>query len=197
MLNSIIITSMHIADLSVQEHNMIRFVNGVPSAVWYSQHSSGQAISYEATEKYLGGGRPVDYSANGTHANYASPGTHDHTIPMLPLPKGPVEDHTDNGTVWDPTLSAYYYSFDVANGKFSAYGDAPVNWLYYLGKWGDDKIPENDKRQNCIFGIDALCKYVGGPTGPEDKDLGRKNICPDSEDPCVLQTIVIPGGMKE
>lgn len=51
---------------------MIRFSNGTPQAIWYSQHSSGQAFTYHAVEKQSR--RPISYSANGTHANYASPG---------------------------------------------------------------------------------------------------------------------------
>ena len=65
---------------------MIRFQNGVPQKIWYSQHSNGEAFTYAATEKYASGVRPVVYSANGSHANYAIPGTHDHTIPNLNLP---------------------------------------------------------------------------------------------------------------
>lgn len=33
------------------EHNMIRFKNGTPQAVWYSQHAEGQAFKYRALEK--------------------------------------------------------------------------------------------------------------------------------------------------
>lgn len=39
------------------EHNMIRFANGTPTEMWFSQHSGGQAFSYSATEKYDGGVR--------------------------------------------------------------------------------------------------------------------------------------------
>ncbi|RKF75862.1 putative vacuolar protein sorting-associated protein TDA6 [Golovinomyces cichoracearum] len=39
------------------EHNMIRFKNGVPEAVWFSQHSGGQAFAYSGLEKE--GNRPV------------------------------------------------------------------------------------------------------------------------------------------
>lgn len=37
------------------EHSMIRFVNKTPSALWYSQHSAGQAFKYSAVQKYEDG----------------------------------------------------------------------------------------------------------------------------------------------
>jgi hypothetical protein len=55
-----------------REHNMIRFTQGQPTAVWYSQHASGQAFTYNAVEKK--GKRPYAFSGNGTHANYATSG---------------------------------------------------------------------------------------------------------------------------
>ncbi len=54
------------------EHTMVRFLNGQPQAVWFSQHAYGEAFSYNAVEKR--GQRPVAYSANGSHANYATSG---------------------------------------------------------------------------------------------------------------------------
>lgn len=51
---------------------MVRFANGAPQALWYSQHASGQAFTYQAVEKQ--GKRPLSYSGNGTHANYAIAG---------------------------------------------------------------------------------------------------------------------------
>ena len=54
------------------EHNMIRFKNGVPQAIWYSQHAYGEAFTYSAVEKQ--GVRPVGYSAKGSHATYATAG---------------------------------------------------------------------------------------------------------------------------
>ena len=84
--------------------------------------------------------------------------------------------------MWDPTLSAYYYSYDVSSSSFSAYdGSSPTAWLNFTGKWGDEQYPESDPRQTIIFGE---AKYSDGPTGPEDKDLDRKNVCPDSDDSC-------------
>ena len=47
---------------------MIRFVNGTPEAIFYSQHSDGLAYAWDTVEKH--GERPVVYSATGSHANY-------------------------------------------------------------------------------------------------------------------------------
>ncbi len=54
------------------EHNMIRFQNGTPQAVYFSQHASGEAFTYRAVEKM--GIRPVVYVAKGTHAVYGTAG---------------------------------------------------------------------------------------------------------------------------
>jgi hypothetical protein len=54
---------------------MLRFENGIPKAVWYSQHEYGEAFTYEAVQKV--GTRPIAYSAKGSHANYATAASHD------------------------------------------------------------------------------------------------------------------------
>jgi hypothetical protein len=158
------------------EHNMIRFSGGVPQALWFSQHASGEAFTYGATEKI--GNRPVVYSAKGTHAVYAIPGDHDHAIPHLNLPVGFVLDHTDRGFMWDPILSAVAYRYYPDNQTFVPYDPAySVNWLYFDGQWGDNTLPN----QTSIFG---QTKYSDGPNGPKFKDLNRTKICPS--DPCVV-----------
>jgi hypothetical protein len=141
--------------------------------------------------------QPIAYSANGTHANYATPGVHDHTLPNINLPfPFLIPDHTSAGSLWDPTLSAYYYHYSTASnhtagvaGTFTAYDDsAPTDWLYWLGSWGDEKLPKSDPRQSCPFGIDALCRWSGGPTGPVDKQLNRAKVCPDNGNPCIVRS---------
>lgn len=172
------------------EHNMIRFSNGVPTYVWFSQHSNGEAFAYDVVHK--NGLRPLVYSGNGSHANYAITGKHDHTIPDVNLPDGLIVDYTDAGTLWDPTLSAYYYSYDATSSTFTSYdtsGDTPVNWLYYNGTWGDEQYPDSDKRQKKFFGQP---KYASGPTGPEDKQLNRTNVCPSDGVACILRWILGP-----
>lgn len=62
---------------------MIRFSNGQPQAIWYSQHANGQAFKYKATEKK--GKRPIAYSGNGTHALYSIAGYAGYPPPSLLL----------------------------------------------------------------------------------------------------------------
>lgn len=47
---------------------MIRFKDGVPQEIFYSQHSDGFGYTWDAVAK--NGDRPVVYVALGTHANY-------------------------------------------------------------------------------------------------------------------------------
>jgi len=170
------------------EHNMIRFKNGVPDLVWYSQHSNGEAFKYSILEKQ--GLRPIVYSGNGSHANYAIDGKHDHTIPNLNLPDGLIVDNTNQGTLWDPTLSAYYYAYNPAASSFTPYYDAtPVNYLSYTGRWGDEQYPDKDKRQKKFFGQP---KFATGPTGPADKQLNRTDVCPRNGQKCIHRGVLMP-----
>jgi Vacuolar protein sorting-associated protein 62 len=61
------------------EHNMIRFRDGAPQAMYFSQHASAQTFTYKAVEKM--GKRPVVYVAKGSHAVYGTAGyVHSHTL---------------------------------------------------------------------------------------------------------------------
>ncbi|KAL9582622.1 MAG: hypothetical protein Q9203_005419 [Teloschistes exilis] len=120
--------------------------------------------------------------------------THDHTIPGLNLPAGPIEDHCDQGTLWDPIANAYFYSYDAPSNSFKAYdGTSPTNWLQYVGEWGDQQYPDSDRRQKKIFGIAVTAKYTSGPTGPEDKSLNRADVCPPRDNTaCFVSPILRP-----
>lgn len=173
------------------EHNMIRFNNGQPEAIWYSQHATGQAFTYAAVEKE--GKRPIVYSAKGSHANYTTPGSRSHSIPHLNLPFGLILDHCDRGRLWDPILSAYMYSYNPSDKTFTpAPGYNPVGFLKFRGRWGDQRYPNSDRRQRRILGISATAKYGDGPTGPEDKQLNRTNVCPDNGQACIIRPVVGP-----
>lgn len=188
----------HIGDW---EHNMVRFVNGTPQAVWYSQHGNGQAFKYSVVEKQSI--RPIAYSARGSHANYAIAGTHDHLIPDLNLPRGLLLDYTSQGTLWDPLLNAYYYTFSADTNTFSAasvpvsaladgqidINTAPLGAMGYRGQWGDDQYLNSDSRQKEFFGF---YKFVSGPAGPYDKQLNRTLVCPDNGILCIVRTVLSP-----
>ncbi|OBT49315.1 hypothetical protein VE00_00370 [Pseudogymnoascus sp. WSF 3629] len=179
------------------EHNMIRFHSGVPEAIWFSQHGGGQAFAYDAVEKI--GKRPVGYSARGTHANYASPGRHDMLLPGTHLPFDLLlTDTTSNGTLWDPTLNAFWYTYDPPSGSFSGAADIggeegnPVGAMEYRGRWGDKQFEDGDGRQGWWWG---WRRWVDGPRGPWDKGLVREGVCPDGGfGGCVVKQDLREGG---
>ncbi|KAI9675047.1 MAG: hypothetical protein M1817_001453 [Caeruleum heppii] len=158
------------------EHIMIRFQDGKPQALWYSQHARGQAFTYAAVEKK--GIRPVGYAALGSHAIYGTAGV--------------GRDKRDAGKLWDPVLSAYRYTYCADTKTFTpAPGTSSVAWLNFLGRWGDKKYPKGDPRQRFLLGIDESAKISDGPTGPIDKELDRTEVCP-SGDSCTVLPILTP-----
>ncbi|KYK60471.1 vacuolar sorting-associated protein [Drechmeria coniospora] len=92
----------HIGDW---EHSMIRFENGEPRGIFFSEHEGGQAYAWDAVGKR--GERPVIYSAVGSHAMYPLPGDHPYVLPFRML-----KDVTDKGPLWDPALNNYAYHYD-------------------------------------------------------------------------------------
>ncbi|KAF2397527.1 hypothetical protein EJ06DRAFT_533129 [Trichodelitschia bisporula] len=179
------------------EHTMVRFVNGEPKSVWLSQHSGGQAFAYKTLQKDKTGLRPLVFSANGSHANYAVTGLHNHDNADFHLPvPGFVNDYTEAGPLWDPVQSAYWYKWtqpasvpagtqppkpevlsrDTTKlGIFTPYDpETPVGFLYYVGRWGDLRYKVDDPRQDEIFTL--AWKYDTGPTGPAYKKLDRKEV---------------------
>lgn len=125
------------------EHCMVRFENGVPRAMFLSEHEGGQAYAWAALEKkrmnatsnVLGETvtevveRPVIYSAVGSHAMYAFPGPHPYVLPFHML-----KDDTDRGPLWDPSLNNYAYFYD--------YKDSPPPPEEDEGSPADEVTPE-------------------------------------------------------
>ncbi|KAF2729017.1 hypothetical protein EJ04DRAFT_448156 [Polyplosphaeria fusca] len=162
------------------EHTVVRFHHGEPKAVFFSEHSFGEAYTYDAIEKI--GKRPVGFSATGTHAMYATPGLHPYV-----LPGGILHDETDRGPLWDPLLNMYSFTYDYKNDTLRASTfnpDAPLGWFYFMGHWGDKFYPLSDPRQYRFVG---QYHYVNGPLGPRFKNLGRKEICQGNGE-CQLKT---------
>ncbi|KAL9104712.1 MAG: hypothetical protein Q9163_000390 [Psora crenata] len=163
------------------EHTLVRFQHGQPVAVYLSEHDFGSAYSYDAVQKV--GKRPVVYSATGTHAMYATPGAHPYVLPL-----GLLHDQTDRGPLWDPALNALTYTYDHTTDTLRASNytpQAPTEWFYFGGHWGDKFYPLNDKRQ---YGLVGEYHYVNGPLGPRFKHLGRRKVCQGRyADPCIIK----------
>lgn len=125
------------------EHCMVRFENGVPRAMFLSEHEGGQAYAWAALEKKRMNAtsevsgevvtevveRPVIYSAVGSHAMYAFPGPHPYVLPFQML-----KDDTDRGPLWDPSLNNYAYFYD--------YKDSPPPPEEDEGSPADEVTPE-------------------------------------------------------
>ncbi|KAF2102081.1 hypothetical protein NA57DRAFT_73518 [Rhizodiscina lignyota] len=167
------------------EHTMTRFKNGQPQTIWFSAHDSGNVYTYDALSK--NGTRHIVYSALGGHPNYPIPGIHSRNETVIIL-----NDTTSAGPLWDPVRSAYFYTFtptSSTNGTFRAAGstpDAPIDWLYFLGRWGDKQYNASNPIQFNFLNLEHT--WDDGPTGPLDKDLNRTETCPDRVSPCPTTT---------
>jgi len=185
------------------EHTMIRFVNGQPTAVWFSIHDFGECYTYDSVSKH--GGRPIAYSALGSHGNHPVPGTYTRIIEGIS-----VNDSMSAGPLWDPTLNTNYYTYSPSSaptdqpagpdtsilaggGAFTAASpNATPNWLYFLGRWGDQQYPDSDPRQVNFLNLNATWEWVTGPTGPWDKQLVRSDACPTASGSSCVTTSTLP-----
>ncbi|KAF8464416.1 hypothetical protein BDZ91DRAFT_795647 [Kalaharituber pfeilii] len=75
-----------IATAADREYTMIRFVDGELKVMFFSEHSNGVAVAFEAVEKI--GKRPVTYVAYGAHANYPAAGGLDLRLSLCNLELG-------------------------------------------------------------------------------------------------------------
>ena len=181
---------MHFGDhVGDWEHSLVRFHNGIPRAVFFSEHSGGQAYAYGAVEKI--GKRPVIYAGAGTHALYAMPGIHPYVLPF-----GILHDITDKGPLWDPLHNFASYHYDYLADESSTDSlqpsslnpKSPTSWFYFNGHWGDKFYGLDDKRQYRIAGQYHI---VNGPVGPRFKNLGRKTVCYSKGSCTILESIAV------
>lgn len=181
----------HIGDW---EHSLVRFQNGIPRGVFFSEHSGGQAYAYSAVEKI--GKRPVIYAGAGTHALYAMPGVHPYVLPF-----GLLYDVTDKGSLWDPLHNFASYHYDYLADETSKDSlqpsslnpSSPTNWFYFNGHWGDKFYGLDDDRQ---YRIARQYHFVNGPVGPRFKNLGRKTICYSRNACTVLESLAVGKGIS-
>jgi len=170
------------------EHTMVRFHQGQPKLVFFSEHSGGEAYGFEAVEKL--GKRPVVYSATGTHAMYATPGVHAYVLPF-----GLLHDQTDRGPLWDPALNIHAYTYNYRTDELFASTltpHSPIGYFYFAGHWGDKIYPLSDPRQYRFAGE---YHYVDGPLGPRFKNLGRRRVCQGGGE-CVIKHWLGMSGIK-
>lgn len=154
------------------EHSLIRFKDGKPILVWMSAHGGGTAYAWDALEQHWG--RPVLFSARGTHAQYVSRGRHSHDIPWHML-----ADFTDRGSLWDPTKNFVAYTFNgtavqPANGSVPNRELDWGDWLLYDGCWGNPQLDPKDLRQEWS---PFQWRIIDGPRGPLWKNLMRDAPC--------------------
>lgn len=58
------------------------------------------------------------------------------------------------------TSSTFAVSF--AAGEDTDEDTEGVDWLKFVGYWGDKQFPDSDPRQTCLFGH---CRFTDGPLG--------------------------------
>lgn len=119
---------------------------------------------------------------------YATPGAHPYVLPL-----GLLHDQTDRGPLWDPALNVLAYSYNHTSDVLLASNltpDAPTEWFYFNGHWGDKFYPMDDDRQ---YEFAGQYHYVNGPLGPRFKHLGRRKVCQGRfKDPCVIHNWLPP-----
>ena len=111
------------------------------------------------------------------------------TFPRHQLHNAAMFDYCDEGKIWDPVQSAYFYRFNpdtvtitpiISPLKPSETEPAQnlTSWFDFTGHWGDKRYPDSDPRQETVphFG---LKRFNTGPNGPRFKHLVRKGLVRD------------------
>ncbi|KAK2000733.1 hypothetical protein LX36DRAFT_668474 [Colletotrichum falcatum] len=175
-------SGMHFGDhIGDWEHNMIRFRDGKPVGIYFSQHVDGSSYSWDDSELSKTDGRCTWISCK--LSNTGSPSDQIHNAVLV--------DYCDQGRRWDPVLSAYFYRFDPKSFTLTQL-DPPdklsrvappqssnlTSFFYYSGRWGDVSYPDSDPRQEKVPWF-KLRRFQSGPTGPRHKHLVRKGLKPD------------------
>ncbi|KAF4890928.1 putative vacuolar protein sorting-associated protein TDA6 [Colletotrichum fructicola] len=145
-------SGMHFGDhIGDWEHNMVRFKDGKPTGIYFSQHVDGAALQVHNAAL-------VDYCDEGEKWD-----------PVLSAYF--YRFHADSFTVTriEPPEQSFPKLASDAN---------LTSLFYYTGRWGDLQWPDSDPRQETVprFG---LKRFESGPTGPRRKHLVRKGLKPD------------------
>lgn len=118
------------------------------TAVAYYQHEGSKELSWGKVPKQ--GSHPIVYSAKGSHASYAAPGTYGlQKVAGVPLAK----DHASRGQAWATWKN-------LKNAQKQA-------WYGYGGAWGEVGNPDVDS---------VLHDETTGPQGPSHKKPAPDNF---------------------
>ncbi|WWD19011.1 hypothetical protein CI109_103468 [Kwoniella shandongensis] len=149
----------HVADW---EHLRMRTVNGTPVSADFTTHNGGRfsagTIRWEDVIKH--DGRPVAYSAAGSHGIWNEPG--DHIYADLAKVFRLVDVTDDDGALWDTKdLVVPVRYWDDSEHRRRLWHDGENSWLNFRGRYGNRG--ENDCWWHKLVGI---CQLVDAPPGP-------------------------------
>ncbi|WP_431419222.1 Vps62-related protein [Actinokineospora sp.] len=147
------------------EHVTIRFVGGLPTKVYYSQHADGQEFTFGDKRIRLTGWRPDVYSAKGSHGSYPGTGVHVYRG----LPNGDqLKDETGSGVLWDTASALVAFTWQP-RGTYTG----PLAWLNITSRWGNPK-------SGCAISepVSGQCVLNDGPEGPMLRDYSQPPLKP-------------------
>jgi hypothetical protein len=127
--------------------------DGIPDRVTLAQHSWAESCAYDELES-TGGGSPVIYVANGSHASYATPGEHQRPFP------DPDDQTGGDGRRVRPQM------VEIRD-------DSPP-WVAYDGPWGDSEAGWVPGEQSSPMGPQFQSSGAWERPATFDRDLGRE-----------------------
>jgi len=131
------------------EHLRVRTVNGTGHSVDYVVHRESLALGqgtmrWEDVPKF--DGRPIAYSAAGSHGLWATPGRHvfANALNVFKL----IDETDDEGAIWDTkghiVAIQYWQNPELTSRKKKVYPTgSPLGWLNYAGRRGSGGLPRN------------------------------------------------------
>ncbi|WP_105975780.1 Vps62-related protein [Streptomyces geranii] len=144
------------------EHITVRLVDDAPYQVSLSQHDGGQTQAYGTGEIATENGRPVVYSARGSHALYPYPGHYTYRELFNGDSLTDIAGYNINSGIWDTRQSVKVFAWQppgTYTGEWS--------WLNYDGRWGTRK----DGCTPVLEDLTGQCILVEGPDGPNLKGV--------------------------
>ncbi|WP_166658097.1 Vps62-related protein [Actinokineospora alba] len=147
------------------EHITVRFREGLPEKIFYSQHSGGETFTFGDKNVPLANWRIGVYSALGSHGAYPDAGRHVYRT----LPNGSdLADDTADGTRWDTRTNLISFPWRP-KGSYTG----SLSWLDIASRWGNPK-------SGCavVEPVSGECVLNDGPAGPMFKSYSQPPLKP-------------------